>query len=94
MQSTDETKKYIANLFKARFPIVYIQTWEENRVLDTIEEIAFNKDIIKTPRKLFVWSLSQGLINYESKEFIEDASADCVTAINYIDKLDEMSFLF
>lgn len=89
MQSTKETQNYLANLFKARFPIVYIQTWEENRVLNTIEEIAFNKDIIKTPRKLYVWSLSQGLINYENKEFIEDASADCATAINYIDKLDE-----
>lgn len=81
MQSTEETKEYIANLFKARFPILYIQTWEENRVINTIKEIAFNKEVIKTPRKIYIWSLSQGLINYENNEFIEDASADCATAI-------------
>lgn len=89
MQSTEETKEYIANLFKARFPILYIQTWEENRVINTIKEIAFNKEVIKTPRKIYIWSLSQGLINYENNEFIKDGSVDCATAINYVDKLDE-----
>ena len=46
MEGIQRTKHHIANLFKARFPIMYIQTWEENRVVDMIREIAENQDII------------------------------------------------
>ena len=28
--------KYIADLFKARFPFLYIASWEETRIVDTL----------------------------------------------------------
>ncbi len=36
MQGTKQTEQHLANLFKARFPIIYIETWEENRIVEMI----------------------------------------------------------
>lgn len=49
-----QTRDYICNLLKARFPMIYISTWEENRVTQMIEEIASDVNKIKTVRKVYV----------------------------------------
>jgi hypothetical protein len=50
-----------ANLLKARFPYVYVPTWEEERVLGTIREVAGDAARIRTPRRVFTWTATQGL---------------------------------
>jgi ATP-dependent 26S proteasome regulatory subunit len=50
-----------ANLLKARFPYLYIPTWEEERVLGTIREVAGDAARIRTPRRVFTWTATQGL---------------------------------
>ncbi len=60
-------KEYIANLFRARFPFIYIPSWEENRVVDLISNIASNSDLIKRTREVYTWTLTEGL-----KQIIED----------------------
>jgi SpoVK/Ycf46/Vps4 family AAA+-type ATPase len=52
----------VANLFKARFPLLYIPTWEEARVVAKITEIAADSGKVKTPRKVFTWSATKGLL--------------------------------
>ena len=52
-----------SNLLKARFPYLYISTWEEERALSVIGEVAQNAAMIKTPRKLHVWSVTNGLMS-------------------------------
>jgi SpoVK/Ycf46/Vps4 family AAA+-type ATPase len=50
-----------ANLLKARFPYLYVPTWEEERVLATIREVAGDAQRIRTPRRVFTWTATQGL---------------------------------
>ncbi len=52
----------VSNLLKARFPLLYIPTWEEERVISSISRIVSNESTIKTTRKLMTWSVTSGLI--------------------------------
>ena len=63
MEGIKETEQKLANLFKARFPMIYIESWEENRVIDTIQRISENKELIKTTRTVLTWSSTTGLVN-------------------------------
>ena len=40
LEGLKKTEQYLINLFKARFSFIYIQTWEELRVLELINKIA------------------------------------------------------
>lgn len=71
-QQKEDVKKHLSNLFKARFPIIYIQTWEENRILETLNYIAETESLIKTRRVLYVWSQTQGIFCYETGKIIKD----------------------
>lgn len=51
----------LANLFKARFPLLYVPTWEEGRVVAKIGEVSGNAERVKTPRKVFTWTSTRGL---------------------------------
>jgi ATP-dependent 26S proteasome regulatory subunit len=55
-------QKNLADLLRARFPCLYTPTWEEERLLDTIRSVAGNGALIRTPRKVYEWSLTQGLV--------------------------------
>ncbi|WP_255571751.1 AAA family ATPase [Anoxybacillus sp. ST70] len=55
-------KKVVANLFRARFPFLYISTWEEERVLSFIRSIASDISLIKTSREVITWKLTTGLV--------------------------------
>lgn len=63
MEGIKETEQKLANLFKARFPMIYIESWEENRVIDTIQRISENEELIKTTRTVLTWSSTTGLVN-------------------------------
>jgi SpoVK/Ycf46/Vps4 family AAA+-type ATPase len=51
-----------ANLLRARFPYVYVGTWEEERVLGMIRDTVRNADLVRTPRTVFTWSVTDGLV--------------------------------
>ena len=44
-------------LIRARYPIVYVTTWEEERVERCLREIAASRN-----KKLFVWTITQGIV--------------------------------
>lgn len=52
---------HLSQLMRARFPFLYIPTWEEERALAVIADVAAEEALIKTPRKVFTWSLTEGL---------------------------------
>lgn len=58
---SDNFRQHIANLFKARFPYLYISSWEEERVLSTIRSVVQDQPLIKTSRDLFIWSQTSGM---------------------------------
>lgn len=51
-----------SNLVNAGFPYIYIPSFEEERITSTIENILLNKDLIKSERKLYIWTQTNGLI--------------------------------
>ncbi|GHU28056.1 ATPase [Betaproteobacteria bacterium] len=75
-------EKQLANLLRARFPCLYVATWEENRILNLIRAVAANKELIRTPRKVFEWSLTEGIVN-GGKPAVEDTKA-ALKALEFI----------
>ncbi|WP_435164469.1 AAA family ATPase [Paenibacillus glycanilyticus] len=55
-----------ANLMRARFPFLYVATWEEERVVESLLSIANNRDLIKTQRTVYSWSQTEGLVQLDS----------------------------
>lgn len=92
MNSLKETEEQLANLFKARFPIIYIESWEENRVTDTIQRIAENVELIKTIRNVYMWSSTSGLINLNNMITV-DNSFNAIDAIENFSGMEENAIL-
>src|SRR5947209_7829361 len=47
----------LETLIRARYPIIYIVSWEEKRVEDALRAIA-----AKRAKRMFVWTVTQGLV--------------------------------
>lgn len=66
-------EQHLANLFRARFPLIYIPTWEENRIIEVLSAISNNEVAIKTLRTLYIWSQTQGMYAHVSGKAIIDS---------------------
>lgn len=89
MPSTAEVsfKKSLANLLRARFPLLYISTWEEFRVLDIIKDVCRDAELIRTPRKVYEWTVTEGLTEH-TKANGEDTKA-ALKMLEFIEKCSE-----
>lgn len=56
------TKEELEVLIRARYPIIYLVSWEEERAEQYLAEIAERRN-----KKLHVWSLTQGLVKHGSQ---------------------------
>lgn len=83
-----KTKDYICNLLKARFPMIYISTWEENRVTQMIEDIVTEENKIKTIRKVYLWSQTEGIT--AGRETVRNTETS-LSALDYISECNEPS---
>ena len=79
-------------LIRARYPVIYVVSWEEERVERQLAEIARQRN-----KKLFIWTLTQGLV----KHGVATGSAkpgntvDPIQAFNQvIDHVEPAIFLF
>ncbi|MEU0553215.1 AAA family ATPase [Dactylosporangium sp. NPDC006015] len=52
----------LAQLLKARFPVLYIESYEEQRVLAEVTAVARDASLLRTPRPVWTWSATQGLV--------------------------------
>lgn len=52
----------LSKFFRARFPYIYITTWEEERAISIIKRIATSEKLIKIPRDVYVWTQTNGFI--------------------------------
>lgn len=52
----------LSRLFRARFPYMYITTWEEERVISIIKKLAKSEKLIRVPREVYVWTQTSGFI--------------------------------
>ncbi|GIF75082.1 AAA family ATPase [Asanoa siamensis] len=58
----------LAQLLKARFPIVSIESHEELRVLFEVRAVAGDADLVRKPRPVWTWSLTDGLRRDDGEE--------------------------
>ncbi len=77
--------KEIDVLIRARYPIIYVVSWEEKRVLSQIQSIA---EGYEDKKKVYSWTMTQGLIDLQNPDS-EEASTEPVEALNHIMKSQE-----
>jgi len=87
MKYNREWQINLANLFKARFPYIFIPTWEETRAVDFVESVASDTELIKYPRKVILWSQTKGLFEKGGKGFL--GTRDPIKAFDHIEKTEE-----
>ncbi len=90
MEAVLKFQKTISNLLKARFPCLFIPSWEEDRLLTIITDTARNASLIKTKRNVFTWKITTGLANIE-QDTIKTISGtnDPLKALEFIEKYKE-----
>lgn len=54
----------LVDVLKAKFPLLYVETHEESRVVNEIGRIATDVNLLRTPRPVWVWSTTSGLMKY------------------------------
>ena len=51
-----KTITQLSKLFRARFPYIYITTWEEDRAISLIKKMAKSEKLIRIPREVYIWT--------------------------------------
>jgi ATP-dependent 26S proteasome regulatory subunit len=75
--ATKSINTVIDTLIRARYPIIYIVSWEEDRVTDALSKLAGPRG-----RKLYTWTVTQGIgFNSHGKD---DSTRDPLAALDYI----------
>ncbi|NLR66600.1 AAA family ATPase [Chitinophaga varians] len=86
MPATDFTKE-LAALIKARFPIIYVVTWEEKRFVDTVKTMLQDTALFSKPRPVWEWTVVDGYVKNNRPE-----KGDVKTpmrALEFADELEE-----
>jgi len=78
----------LADLIRARFPMIYITTFEEERVTKYIKSIVTDEKKVKYPREVFTWTQTQGLFNDNLQKSITDSICPC-KMLEFIRKYDK-----
>lgn len=81
-------------LIRARYPLIYVMSWEEQRVLEKLYSIAS-----RLQKKVFEWSITTGLVpagtNVQSQKHIDTATQDPLVALgNVIEHVDPALYVF
>lgn len=88
-----ETKcdKEIDILVRARYPLIYLVSWEEGRIIERLKEMAERRQ-----KKLFLWSITRGIFKLEDEPLkIDEATRDPINALTYVEKFpDPALFVF
>lgn len=79
----------LSQYLRARFSFLSISTWEEDRVIRDIQKICSDEKLIKTTRKLYTWSLTEGVVNDEMKPTRN--SKQPIQALEQIQRIEEPS---
>jgi len=89
-----ELRKKLAALMKARFPYIYIPTFEEDRAMQLLASVAGDEELIRTVRALYVWTSTQGFIRQGDDKAVSDTMQP-VKAIEFVQQCqDHAVFVF
>lgn len=77
----------LETLIRARYPIIYIVSWEEKRVEDALRNIAQTRG-----KKIYFWTVTQGMVLNPNRQ--DNATRDPVNALNFVmDSNDQALFV-
>lgn len=86
MASTDVDKE-LETLIRARYPLIYIVSWEEKRVEDALRNIAQARG-----KKIFFWTITQGMVMNPNHR--DNATRDPLAALDFVmDSRDQALFV-
>ncbi len=86
--ATSSVNTELETLIRARYPIIYVVSWEEERVESAIRQIASDRG-----KKLYQWTITQGMVLNPSNR--NDATANPLAALDFVmDSRDPAIFLF
>ena len=93
-RATTDVVGEIETLVRARYPVIYVVTWEEARVEEAVSEIAAKRE-----KKVFTWSVCQGIVPYgaspQSKHGTDERTRDPLTALSeVVERLDPAIYIF
>ena len=77
----------LSSLIKARFPIIYIITWEEKRFVDVVKNMFNDTSFFSKPRPIWEWTVVDGFIKNDKAERTNIKTA--IAALDFIDELNE-----
>ncbi|MDR2252847.1 MAG: AAA family ATPase [Bifidobacteriaceae bacterium] len=60
-------RRELGLLFRARFPVLYIESFEESRVVHEIMAVASDTELMRTVRPVYVWSATRGVVAADGK---------------------------
>ena len=91
---TTDVIEEIEVLIRARYPVIYVVTWEETRVEDEIADIARRRE-----KKVFTWSTCRGIAPYgtspQSRQSVDEKTRDPANALNQVlELIDPAVFIF
>ena len=78
----------LSNLIRARFPMIYITTFEEDRVTKYIKSVVTDVKQVKYGREVFTWTQTAGLYNDTLKKAVPDTTCPC-KMLEYVRKYDK-----
>ena len=78
----------LSNLIRARFPMIYITTFEEDRVTKYIKSVVTDVKQVKFEREVFTWTQTAGLYNDTLKKVVPDTTCPC-KMLEYVRKYDK-----
>ncbi|MDT0223761.1 AAA family ATPase [Gordonia sp. AC31] len=81
----------LALMLRARFPILYIESFEEQRVLAEIRSVATSGDVVRTPRPVFTWSATAGVIGPEATG--AGSTSEAVAALQWFRRHEQPALL-
>lgn len=83
----ESTKVELANLLRARFPYIYIPSWEEERVVELIRDTVSDERMIRTARTVYQWTQAGGFVGPDGGRIANTATPS--KAIDFICKNNE-----
>ncbi len=83
--------KKIDILIRARYPLIYLVSWEETRILEKLKEMAEARR-----KRLFLWSITRGIfLPEDDPSKVDEATRDPLNALTYVEKTtDPALFVF
>lgn len=68
-------------LIRARYPLVYVVSYEEQRILKVLSKFTAERD-----KQLFVWSITSGIRIAEEPNKVDESTRDPLAVLNHIER--------